>query len=212
MGINVPEYSRLDNPHQVEGLPKESKQSFYELAYSRTRYCTEEEHLKFESEVCGDDWQFSTAMYIVEKNDRTTTNQDEETFVNTLDISINKDYFKFKNEDYSDLIPYAVEHEIYELWLYVKRGYRVQNSQSRHLLARRRQFEMAMRDGNAERLLEFYKKKNNSMGDEFEYAYNKAKQRVKKTNENSWNLAKARHNQSKSAIDNANKFENVFYI
>jgi len=178
MGINVPEYSRLETPHQVEGSPKESKQSFYELAHSRTRYCTQEEHLKFEKEVWGDDWQVSSAMYVIDRNDGIATNQDEETFVNALDISINKDFFQFEGEDYSDLIPYAVEHEIYELCLYAKRGYRVQNSQSRHLLARKRQFEMAMRDGKAERLLEFYKKRNNLVGDELEYTYNKILQQI----------------------------------
>jgi hypothetical protein len=75
----------------------------------------------------------------------------------------------------TDLIPYAIEHEIYEAWLWSKRGYIAQNSETNHLLARRKQFEAAMKDGKAEKLLDFYKKINPEITSELEYAYRKTR-------------------------------------
>ena len=160
MAIKVPEYSYLEEPHKVEGTPKESRQSFYELAKSRVRLVSQDEHLKFEKDIFGPDWGSCSAIYIIDTSDKIAEGQ-QERWLKVLDISVNKDAFIYGGEDYSDLIPYAVEHEIYEAWLWTKKGYQPKNSRINHLLARRRQFEMAMKDGRAEKLLEYYKKLNN---------------------------------------------------
>jgi len=179
MSIKVPEYSYLEKPHKVEGTPKESRESFYELTKSRVKLVSQEEHLKFEKDIFGHDWKWSSAVYVIDKSDETTEEQ-QERWLKALDISVNKDFFVQGGEDYSDLIPYAVEHEIYESWMWTKKGYQPKNSRINHLLARRRQFEMAMKDGKAERLLEFYKRVNHSFGDELDYAYQKALKKFKK--------------------------------
>lgn len=178
MGIKVPDYSYLTTPYKVEGIIWESKKSFYELALKRVRYLSANEHIRFEKDVFWDDYEISTAVYILDRNNVITSEWDEEIFVNALDISVNKDAFYLNGEDYTDLIPYAVEHEIYEIWLFTKKGLRVQNSKMRHLLARRRQFEMAHKDWKIDRLMDFYKKINNTIDTELEYAYRKAKQKI----------------------------------
>ena len=95
-----------------------------------------------------------------------------------LSIAINENAFTINGEDYTDLIPYSIEHEIYEAWLTLDKGWRL-NLKERHLLARRKQYEIAMRDGKAERLLEFHNKNNIALKDEYEYAYQKALQKYK---------------------------------
>jgi hypothetical protein len=101
-----------------------------------------------------------------------------EKWVIALEISINRDFF---GEEHADLIPYAVEHEIYESWLWAKRGFHhPESSEVNHLLARRRQFEMAMKDGKAEKLLNFYKDKSPESASELQYAYERAKEKQKR--------------------------------
>jgi len=175
--INCPEYSKLEEPFNLEGLPSEVKKSFYELAESRTRVVSQDEHFQFEREVFGDDWQPSSAVYVT-STEQHKTDRGEETRLNGLDISINRDFFTDGNRDYSDLIQYAVEHEIFEAWLSVKPGYQTKDPQKNHLLARVRQFEIAMKDGKAEKLLEFYKTRNHLTGNELDYAYKKASKRM----------------------------------
>ena len=97
---------------------------------------------------------------------------DPDKWITALEISVNTDFFGQEN---ADLIPYAVEHEVMEAWMWSKRGISPQDSHNKHLLARRRQFEMAMKDGKAERLLSFYKKASPRSESELQYAYDKAK-------------------------------------
>jgi len=178
--INCPEYSMLEEPFRLEGLPGEVKKSFYELARSRVRVVPQDEHFQFERDIFGDDWQQSSAVYVTSTNEYKTSRWNlfdrnkSEIRLNGLDISINKDFFVDGNRDCSDLIPYAAEHEIFEAWLSVKPGYQTKDPQKNHLLARVRQFEMAMEDGKAEKLLEFYKRINHLVGNELDYAYQKA--------------------------------------
>ena len=175
--INCPEYSMLKEPFRLEGLPGEVKKSFYELARSRVRVVPQDEHFQFERDIFGDDWQQSSAVYIT-STEQHKTDRGEEARLNGLDVSINRDFFIDGNGDYSDLIPYAVEHEIFEAWLSVKPGYQTKDPQKNHLLARVRQFEMAMEDGVAEKLLEFYKRRNHLVGNELDYTYQKASKKM----------------------------------
>lgn len=175
--IKYPEYSILEEAFKLEGPPGEVKRSFYELARNRVRVVPEEEHFRFERIVFGEDWQQSSAAYVASTK-KHKTDSDEETRLIGLDVSINKGFFIDRDKNYTDLIPYAVEHEIFEVWLSVKPGYQIKDPQKSHLLARVRQFEMAMKDGKAERLLKFYKERAPLIGNELDYAYQKASKRM----------------------------------
>lgn len=148
---------------------KKAKADFWELAKSRIFYRTDAEQLAFVKRLFGEDSQRRyTAVYVREVG-TSGPEPDPEKWVTGLEISVNKDFF---GNDFADLIPYAVEHEIYEAWLSVKRGLNP-SLEKQHLLARQRQFEMAARDGKAEKLRNFLST-NPSYSDEVEYAYNKA--------------------------------------
>jgi hypothetical protein len=76
-------------------------------------------------------------------------------------ILVNKDDFIIEGEDYSDLIPNVVRHEVAELWTYVKKGYNLSrispgNKQAHHELALRAEYDYAFEIGNALRLFQFF--------------------------------------------------------
>jgi hypothetical protein len=166
--IRTPKGSILETPHLIERDMANAKKSFYELARSRIIYRNQECHSIFQREIDESDRSVSSACLILQRK----FVADICKWITGLEISVNKDFF---GEENADLIPYAVEHEIYEAWLYSKRGYSPQSVETGHLLARRREYEMAMRDGKAEKLLNFHKKVNLSIAREIEYAYQKAR-------------------------------------
>lgn len=171
MEVKVPDTSRLEKPHIVGRDMIEARKSFWELAQSRIVYRNQQEHIAFEKAVYGPNWENSSAVYVLSRG-ASGEGDNPDKWVTALEISINKDFF---GQDNADLIPYAVEHEVLEAWMWSKRGISPQNSHTNHLLARRRQFEMAMKDGKAEKLLLFYKKVNPESESELQYAYDKAK-------------------------------------
>ena len=152
MEVKVPESAELKKPHHVGRDIIEAKKSFYKLAKSRITLRSRGEHIAFEKEVFGEDWALSSAVFVLAPGTSGSKN-DLEKWVVALEISINKDFFGKENKD---LIPYAVEHEVFEAWMRSKRGISPQSSKINHLLARRKQLEMAMKDGKAEKLLAFY--------------------------------------------------------
>ena len=125
----------------------------------------------------GPNWEISSAVYVIGYGRQSGEADDPEKLVTGLEISINQDFF---GEENKDLIPYAVEHEIFEAWMWSKRGISPWSTRTNHLLARRRQFEMAMRDGKAEKLRNFYRKVNPEFTSEIDYAYEVAQRKVKK--------------------------------
>lgn len=83
-------------------------------------------------------------------------------------IFINMDYYQKRlSQDYSDVIPYEVEHEAQELYYAVKRGMSPRKISERlehhetlglpHYLAIRRTLEKAQREGMLDRYIEFKK-------------------------------------------------------
>jgi len=59
-------------------------------------------------------------------------------------------------EDFSDCIPFIVEHDIFEAWLSAKKGAATSLDVSKkHLLARRREFLIAEQQGLGEKLHRF---------------------------------------------------------
>jgi hypothetical protein len=80
-------------------------------------------------------------------------------------VYINAGVFVLDGEDYSDLIPFVVRHEIVESWTYAKTGYSLspppphigneRRATFAHGLALRKEYEYAFESGKADRLLEF---------------------------------------------------------
>ncbi len=173
--MNLPESSELDKPYLIGRDVVEAKESFYELAKQRITYRSEDDHIKFEKSVFGHDWEKSSAVYVLSRKGLNVGENERRIWVTGLEISINTDFF---GEDNKDLIPYAIEHEIYEMWLWTKPGISPQSSETNHLLARRRQVEMALKDGKAEKLISFYKELNPLFADELDYAYKVAQRKT----------------------------------
>lgn len=83
-------------------------------------------------------------------------------------IYVNKADFVVNGEDYTDLIPVVIRHEVAELYIYAKRGYSmtpIPSSMSpedprkiAHGLAVREQMRYAKEIGKAERFMEFVRK------------------------------------------------------
>ena len=167
----TPKLFTLEEPHVIDRNFKEAKSRFWELAKSRVKLASQEEHEAFHKEHCPDNEVPTDAIFILQKG-ISENSDDPEKAVLGLEININKDFF---GEVYADLIPYVVEHEIYEAWLHSKRGYNPTNKE--HALARRRQIKMAMRDGKAERLVKFFSEKLPSLKEEFEDAYQRIREK-----------------------------------
>ncbi len=174
--LNCPAYSLLEVPLRIEDSVKVFRTKFYDLARSRVRFVSAAECLLFEKDVFGENTRgSSSAVYLVRVNRDEEGNRN----ISALDIVLNKDFFKTELKDYSDLIPYSIAHEIYEAWLYVKPGFNISNVEKAHLLARRRQFEMAVRDRKAEKLQTFLLRVNPLLVEEIAYAYDKAVRKVR---------------------------------
>lgn len=178
--IFIPQDSFLDKPHKIEDPSTESKLSFFDLAKSRVQMLPEEEYCRFEQEVFGDTHPKNTGMFVLSSRTEQRLlpflprKKTPKEFVDALDIKVNQDAFIVDELDYSDLVPYTIEHEVYEAWVSSKVGYQPKDGQTSHLLARRKQFEAAMADGKAERLLEFCVKFNPANSEEFQAAYDNA--------------------------------------
>ena len=178
--LKHPESLYLPKPYKIEGAPKEAKERFYEMAKSRIVYLTKDEMIKFGEQATGEDESSTTGLYVrLSRKEVVDGNIDK--WIDGLQIAINKDAFQIDGQDFSDLIPYAVEHELYELWVKSKKGVSVQKTEKAHLLARRKQAEMALRDGKLDRMIEFYTSLNPEYAKELEYAREKARQKQYKS-------------------------------
>lgn len=119
--LSNPENYYLKEPYKVEGASKESREAFFEMARSRIHYATREEMADFGRRTSGGDESGTTALYILLPREKMISGSVEK-WIDGLQIVVNKDAFIRDDEDFSDLIPYAVEHELYELWVKSKPG------------------------------------------------------------------------------------------
>ncbi len=177
--LKHPESSYLPEPHKIEGSPKEAKEHFYEMARTRIVYVTKEEMVEFGKQETGEDESTTTGLYIRLPREK-TTKEGVEKWIDGLQIVINKDAFQQDGKDFSDLIPYAVEHELYELWVKSKKGKSIQRTDKAHLLARQRQVELALRDKKLDKMIEFYTTLNPEYAQELDYARKKAERKSQK--------------------------------
>lgn len=146
------------------------------MAKSRIVYLTKEEMIAYGQQATGEDESTTTGLYVRSPR-KEVTDKGLEEWIDGLQIVINQDVFQKDGRDFSDLIPYAVEHELYELWIKSKPGFGVKETQKAHLLARRKQVETALRDGKLDKMIEFYTALNPEYAKELEYARKKAERK-----------------------------------
>lgn len=153
---------------------RKAKSDFWEFAKTRVRMHSTEQAAEFNTKYFPPNEKPSSAAGFIHRC--WTKGADPEMGIASYEISINSDYY---GVEYADLVPYALEHEIYEGWLRSKRGVRVNSREKAHVLARRHQMRLAMRDGKAEREIDFYVNRIPTLKSEFEDAYKKAAKKLK---------------------------------
>jgi len=179
MELNLPESSLLREPHKIEGPMTEARESFYELAKSKIKYLSSQEIAEWHKKMSGRENYVTTISYIVSHNSDVTEDGDFEKWVNALEIVVNKDVATFNGEDFSDCMPFIIEHDIYEAWLSAKKGAATSlDVAKKHLLARRREFLMAEEQGLGEKLHKFQMAVNSGNKKEYDEALNYARRRV----------------------------------
>lgn len=159
MRKKIPEIPYIHPPYEVEGPPKQARKSFYEFAKNRIKYLTNEEIVKWNKDRGGDQEQkrLEPALYFISAGGR-GEGDNLEKWVSNLEIVVNKDAFKIQGKDYSDLIPFVLEHEIYETWLNVKKGAgSTIDTKKQHILAHRKAFLLAEQQGLGGKFLEWIK-------------------------------------------------------
>ncbi len=110
MEIKLPESSIINDPHKIEGHMKEAKKSFYELAKGKVKYLSWDEIREWHKETSGRDNYVTPASYILSYNINVTEEGDLEKWINNLEIVVNMDIFKINGKDFSDIMPFVLEH------------------------------------------------------------------------------------------------------
>lgn len=191
MTIEIPKSSKLDTPHEVEGTMKEAKTSLYELAKNRVRFLSDQEFSAWCREFgpWGEEAVKSPAVMVVWPRGGKEVEGKIEKVITHLEIVINKEKFQIDGEDYSDIIPFAIEHELYETWLKVKKGLGdgsddknngFQNYIAKHKLSLRREFLLAEQAGLGEKIFKFHTKLRPEDKEDCLEALKKAKEKLGK--------------------------------
>jgi hypothetical protein len=173
---------KLPKPVKMDGNIHESKTIFYDLARSRIRYQTWEENIAWQKKYRGS--QIGTsATYIIGLKDTVGSDEKVEKWIDKLAIVINKGLIdelgQRLGEDFTSIIPYIIEHELYESWLSAKRGAgQSLEVSNKHILAIRRQYLLATQDGLADKLLRFSIAMNPSTEEECRSAMEYAQRRL----------------------------------
>lgn len=185
MDIEFPESSYINPPYKVEGSMKEAKESFYEMAKSRIRLMTAEEFSKWVRGAVGEsELENGVALSMHWSKLKKEGNITVEKLIENCEIGINKDAFIIDGESYLDVMPFVIEHELYETWLNSKKGFledtvKQEDLMKMHLLAERKEFLLAEQAGLAEKLFEFRTKLNPENEEEHRNALEYAKKRKK---------------------------------
>ncbi len=178
----APESTHVNPPHIIEGISTEAKQSFYDMVRSRVHMRDWDEHMGHEKLTSLT--QDSPCAFFLLGTEDVNIGEDLQRWVSVADVAVNIDYFTYyagehtQPEDFTDLIPFVIEHEIYEMWLIAKKGMKPTNTDDIHMLARRKESEMAAEQGKLDRLVEFYKKTGKVKLDEIQYAYDKTMRKM----------------------------------
>lgn len=161
----------------IEGTPKETKEAFFEEMEKRVKIVGEDEFRKV-VKVKGSVAHFVATVFFGPEGKR----------LQDVVILVNKDRCILDGEDYTDLIPIFVRHEIAELWIYAKKGYSLfphpesmgeeEQRNAAHRLALREHYRYAFEKGKADRFLEFFERATGRQveaDEEEKEAYQKAK-------------------------------------
>lgn len=180
----LPGFAYLGEEFWIRDASTQTRESFYELARSRIGYFSARECWEIGRRCFDADAVFGISAFFIYEvkplhrcifdNRSGRSTQTISSAVTAFYIVVNRDFFCGRGKDFSDLMKYAVEHEVREAWLVLKPGVCSTNEKAQHLLARRHQLFLAHRDGQAERLLSFYKKYTRGYEVEFEMAYQHA--------------------------------------
>lgn len=154
---------------KIKGDINQFTRKYYILAKNKVKIVNSKDYYDFEEKYFGDK-KGITASYNI-SYEGIEENNFMKMKIKNLQIILNRDSFTLDGEDYSDLIPYIIEHEIFESLLFVKPGYKTRDLDKNHLLARKRQYSLAKQDGKLDRLFEFHKKISPNLEDL--YVYNK---------------------------------------
>ncbi|MFZ1721882.1 MAG: hypothetical protein WAU07_05250 [Microgenomates group bacterium] len=174
---------KLESPVKMSGLIREDKLVFYELAKSRIKYQTREENVAWQKKYLGIQGE-TTATYFVGFYNSVVTDERVEKWVNKLTIVVNQgvidELSQRSQEDFTNIIPFIVEHDVYEAWLSVKKGTGANlDAGNKHLLARRREFLLATQDGLQDRLFNFHMAVNPGSEQEYRDAMEYAQKRLR---------------------------------
>ncbi len=187
--FKMPESSNINPPHKIEKSINDSKKSFYELAKNKISYFSHQEFLSWLSSMIDDEnWSenFAESPALGLINFKISPKDDFEKYITNLEIAIDISKFSIDGENYEDLIPFIIEHEITEVWIRAKRGFLEEREEEftqemrerNHQLALRREFLLAEQAGKAEKLFKWRMLVCPEKEDEYRYAWEKAKKRV----------------------------------
>jgi hypothetical protein len=186
------ESSKLNQPHKIEGTMEEAKASLYELAKSRVKIMNDQEYSEWVKEFGS--WEskhfgYSPAVAIVWPKKGEKIGDKIEKTITHLEIAVNKDKFLIDGDDYSDIIPFVIEHELSEAWLVAKKGLGDGSEEkengfkkyvAKHRLSVRKEFLLAEQLGLGEKLFEWHMKVYPEGKEECQEAWKNAKQKLKK--------------------------------
>jgi len=186
MRMPIPSESYLAKPYTLLHDQTKARIDFFQFARSRIRYVAPKEFNNLVTYTC--ESIDSSATYgcgyaVYERSDTHWFTQSEsgmERHVKALSIWIVPEHFKppFESEDFSDLIPITIEHELWELWINLRHDSLVPDVKRRHLFARCNEYEYALRIGKADRLLLFMLRDcSPSFREQYEYARRRAEKR-----------------------------------
>lgn len=159
MEYKIPESSFINPPHKIEGKMEKARESFYELAKDKIRYFNHQQFIDWVSEIVDKEtavvYKNSGALVVIksEKNE-----EDQKKYVTNLEIAVDTSKLNFNGENYEDILPFVIEHEIYESWIRSKKGFIEEkefSEESRnraHRLAMRREFLLAEKAGKGDRM------------------------------------------------------------
>ena len=154
-------------------IPTEDKDAFFDQLRRKTQYCSEEEYRKEAEKLFGRVPLSGVCININLIRDRTNPElkgYDPE----SIRILVNEDYYSKKfSKDYTEMIPYDLEHENWELYYCVKKGYNpdtvdIREGRNRHFgkahyLAVRQALRKAHGEGKLNGYLSFMKEQLESL-------------------------------------------------
>lgn len=173
---------KLDPPLVVNGVSAQDRLTLFESTRKYVQFLSQADHAEIMRLLGEADFKTNTVAICPArsgvaftrnlanklsfdlKTRQAVSRQQPVNLVLALVIAVNVDFFKRPEGDFQDLIPFVVEHELYELWFTVKTGLdfkSLKNEQieqigpTRHLLARQREIDLVLRQGKILKYLHF---------------------------------------------------------